>query len=180
MSAKNCTTHHHACDCREEHFKKLIASFEMETAGHAKENVKLKEENKVLTQWVQGLYIFKGVQCVYCGHRYPPGTPDVRDIVLLEHISVCPKHPLSAAMSRIKELELDCVDYREAMSLAKPINALLGEQNRVLKALLAQVECPVCDGSGGVPVRHGSEWEQEQCQWCAEKERLLCGDNNGN
>jgi hypothetical protein len=80
-------THHNACDCREAHFKEL------------------EEENKGLLQWIADLQSGMYINCVYCGHRYPPGTPDVRDDVLYEHIKKCPKHPLSKALNEIEKLK---------------------------------------------------------------------------
>ena len=62
-------------------------------------------EIESLRQWVGDLQDGSYINCVYCGHRYPPGTPESRDKNLYEHIKVCPKHPLSAALKRIEELE---------------------------------------------------------------------------
>jgi len=59
------------------------------------ENKELKKEIESLKKWISDLQSGLYINCVYCGHRYPPGTPDVRDKVLYEHIKECPKHPLS-------------------------------------------------------------------------------------
>lgn len=47
--------------------------------------------------------------------------------------------------------------------------ALLKEQkkNKELVALLKIARCPNCDGSGNIS---HDEWEQEQCQWCYERQ----------
>lgn len=60
---------------------------------------RLTAENRVLT-------------CVYCGHAYPPGSPEHGAEVLTEHIKVCEKHPM-------RELQL------KADRLAKLEGALL-------------------------------------------------------
>ena len=57
-----------------------------------------------VTKWVADLQSGLHINCVYCGHRYPPGTPDVRDKVLFEHIKQCPKHPLAKALEENKML----------------------------------------------------------------------------
>lgn len=66
------------------------------------------EEIQRLRKWVADLQDGMYVNCIYCGHRYPPGTPESRDRALYEHIKTCPKHPLSKALDRIKELEKIC------------------------------------------------------------------------
>ena len=38
------------------------------------------------------------VTCVYCGHEYGPDTPASQHDALDEHIKVCEKHPLTAAL----------------------------------------------------------------------------------
>lgn len=65
-------------------------------------------EIRRLRQWVADLQDGMYVNCIYCGHRYPPGIPESRDKALFEHIKTCPKHPLSKALQRIKELEDKC------------------------------------------------------------------------
>ncbi len=90
---------------------------------------------------------------------------------------------------------LDCVDANLAASEEK-VQKLKAEL-ALAKRLLDMVKCPNCDGSGstlhqvssrqyvsrdmamdaGMPEQEGSlysddEWEQEQCQWCAEKNQL--------
>ena len=66
------------------------------------------EEIERLRQWVADLQDGMYVNCIYCGHRYEPGTPESRDKHLYEHIRTCPKHPLSKALERIRELEQIC------------------------------------------------------------------------
>jgi hypothetical protein len=58
-----------------------------------------------LNRWVADCQSGMYINCVYCGHRYPPGTPDVRDKVLYEHIRRCPKHPLQKALEEIESLK---------------------------------------------------------------------------
>lgn len=47
-----------------------------------------------MTQWKDDLLQGKTVNCVYCGHRYNPGTPEQAQ-VLKDHIEQCPDHPLA-------------------------------------------------------------------------------------
>lgn len=79
-----------------------------DSVKEAEDKIKhLESELTRLQNWVndcqRGMYI----NCVYCGHRYGPDktTPAVMADVLYEHIKICEKHPLSKALSRIKELE---------------------------------------------------------------------------
>jgi hypothetical protein len=60
----------------------------------------IRKKNKWIADMQSGLYI----NCVYCGHRYPPGTPAVRDKALYEHIKKCPQHPLKKAHDLIRSM----------------------------------------------------------------------------
>ncbi len=71
---------------------------------------------KELEQWVSDLQSGLYINCVYCGHRYAPGTPGTMSKVLYEHIKVCPKHPLSKAEAKIKELQRDYEKLFDAKS----------------------------------------------------------------
>jgi len=64
----------------------------------------LQDEVSTLMQWVGDLQTGLYVNCIYCGHRYPPETPDVRDQALYNHIKECQHHPLSKALAQIEEL----------------------------------------------------------------------------
>lgn len=55
-------------------------------------------------QWVSDLQSGMYVNCIYCGHRYPPGTPGDRARILFEHIQQCPAHPLSKAMDILRRI----------------------------------------------------------------------------
>lgn len=55
----------------------------------------LGERIDMLTRWKDDLLEGKTVNCVYCGHRYDPGTPDAQADVLKAHIEQCPDHPLA-------------------------------------------------------------------------------------
>jgi len=65
------------------------------------------EEIQNLRKWVGDLQDGMYVNCIYCGHRYPPGTPESRDKYLYEHICTCPKHPLSKALKEIDRLKAE-------------------------------------------------------------------------
>ncbi len=67
----------------------------------------LEAEKQHLEKWVGDLQSGMYINCVYCGHQYPKGTPGVMQEILYEHIGKCPKHPLRKAEDRIKALEDD-------------------------------------------------------------------------
>lgn len=68
---------------------------------------KLDQEKELIERWVADLQSGMYINCVYCGHQYGPkeSTPISMADVLKEHISRCPKHPLSTANTRIQALE---------------------------------------------------------------------------
>lgn len=49
------------------------------------------------------------IACVYCGHRYPEGTPPSGAQILTDHIKVCEKHPM-------RKLETDNAKLRKALA----------------------------------------------------------------
>lgn len=65
----------------------------------------LRKEIERLERWIDDLQSGMWINCVYCGHRYGPGTKTPMRKALEAHIAACPKHPLSAAKARIAELE---------------------------------------------------------------------------
>ena len=67
----------------------------------------LRGENERLQQWVHDCQAGMYINCVYCGHRYGPDdeVPATMADVLKEHIMVCPKHPLSAAIAERDSLQ---------------------------------------------------------------------------
>lgn len=79
-----------------------------EAEGAAKflcqEVTRLETENKRLEAWIDDLQSGLYINCVYCGHRYPPGSPAIRSKTLYNHIKQCPKHPLSKAEEENKRL----------------------------------------------------------------------------
>ncbi len=66
--------------------------------------VEIVERLNGLGTWVSDLQTGLYINCVYCGHRYEPGTPGTRSEVLYEHIRICPEHPLSKAQRLNAEL----------------------------------------------------------------------------
>lgn len=66
--------------------------------------VRLNQELVRYRRWVADLQSGMYVNCIYCGHRYPPGTPGVQADVLYSHIKECPEHPLSKAHDVIRRL----------------------------------------------------------------------------
>lgn len=76
---------------------------------------KIEQDLERYKGWVEDMQAGFYVNCVYCGHRYghEDDTPVSMADVLKEHISVCPEHPLSHALARIKELEAFVRDIRD-------------------------------------------------------------------
>lgn len=57
----------------------------------------LKGERDEAREWVRRITAeTRTLTCVYCGHAYPPGTPDHGAETLAAHIRVCAKHPMRA------------------------------------------------------------------------------------
>lgn len=46
--------------------------------------------------------------CIYCGHQYPPGTPNSNHVELTNHIAQCEKHPLKIAVDALKYYATGC------------------------------------------------------------------------
>jgi chromosome segregation ATPase len=80
--------------------------------------MELEYDNKRLEKWVGDLQSGMYINCVYCGHQYPKGTPGVMQEILYEHIRKCPKHPLRKSEARVKELETDLNKQREINFMA--------------------------------------------------------------
>lgn len=68
----------------------------------------VKEAREDLEVEIEALTKGRVLTCVYCGHKYPQGTPD-GDEVLTNHIKDCPRHPLRAARKLVKHM-LGCRD----------------------------------------------------------------------
>jgi hypothetical protein len=75
-------------------------------------NEELVAENKRLEGWIDDLQSGMFINCVYCGHRYGPkdNTAVAMRKQLYEHISKCPKHPLSKAQAEIAKLQKRIVE----------------------------------------------------------------------
>ncbi len=86
--------------CAKHQYEGLSECKECKIEELAKQLVKYRE-------WIDDLQSGMYINCVYCGHRYPPGTRGVKQQVLYEHIKVCPEHPLSKAEEKIKQLEIE-------------------------------------------------------------------------
>ena len=71
-----------------------------------KETTPAEAEVARLEAWVDDLQAGMYINCVYCGHRYGPNNevePTMQQ-VLYDHIKVCPKHPLSEALTEVARL----------------------------------------------------------------------------
>lgn len=109
-----------------------------------------------LNQWVADCQSGMYINCVYCGHRYPPGTPDVRDKVLYEHIKQCKKHPLAKALARIEEIQKDNV---RRLMLCEDTLDYLGHKDHCT-SLLFKDSCCSC-GSDELKARINKEFRDE-------------------
>lgn len=74
----------------------------------------LKSERDEAREWVRKLAAETRVlTCVYCGHSYPPGTPEHGAETLTAHIKACAKHPM-----RVLEVVIAAADdWRETLNL---------------------------------------------------------------
>jgi len=61
--------------------------------------------------------------CVYCGHKYPNGTPAAKHELLTSHIKICEKHPLREAEKTIFKLRSALVGMVGADSVEE-LNAM--------------------------------------------------------
>jgi len=86
---------------KEEYMEKSIEEYEAERADDRVRIRELEAENKRLSD------LLWGARCVFCGEVIgkEKKNQDIADEVLRQHIKSCPKHPLTIARARIKELE---------------------------------------------------------------------------
>jgi len=79
--------------------------------------------------WVDDLQAGMYVNCVYCGHRYGPGSKPLaatQQQVLHEHIAQCPEHPLSDALERINSMAWDVRPNAEEAGMPKVWTCVIG------------------------------------------------------
>lgn len=62
--------------------------------------------------------------CVYCGHKYPNGTPSHGAQILTDHIKVCEKHPMSELQRENADLK---IALRESVKLQAHYAGLLNQ-----------------------------------------------------
>jgi DNA-directed RNA polymerase subunit RPC12/RpoP len=131
----------------------------------------LLEENKKLESWIDELQSGMWINCVYCGHRYGPNAgPNTKDFnltmrkALEQHISECPKHPLSAAKQQIADheqriKELEAANYQMAMDRAaaeRKVIILNAENERLHKIVdEALADGYACGRIYGLPIFEG-------------------------
>lgn len=96
-----------------------------------------------LNKWVSDLQSHLYINCVYCGHRYAPGTGPAMQQVLYDHIKVCPKHPLAAALKEIERLKEELKNYDEAtardVKYVESIRNIMDERGRDIETLQAKI-----------------------------------------
>ena len=92
----------YACENRKRDTPPALREAELE-----RQLAQAREENARLGKWVADLQSGMYVNCVYCGHRYGPGstTPVSMADALKTHIENCPKHPMSALKSDNQRLQ---------------------------------------------------------------------------
>lgn len=84
----------------------------------------LVRERDEAREWVRRITAQERLlTCVYCGHAYPPGSPEHGAEVLTEHIKTCEKHPMRALEAELALLLDDPVVAARAFKLK--INATL-------------------------------------------------------
>jgi hypothetical protein len=76
--------------------------------------------------------------CVYCGHKYPKGTPAAKHKLLTAHIARCKAHPMRAVIiqrdkllealemidAAFDDLKLDVADYHDDRERAKGLKEI--------------------------------------------------------
>jgi len=97
--------------------------------------------NEQLEQWIDDLQSGMYINCVYCGHRYGPNSgPSTKKFnitmrkALEEHISSCPKHPLSAAKDEITVLKESVESWKREYRLINAAQIAAEERVRELEA----------------------------------------------
>ena len=97
--------------------------------------------NEQLEQWIDDLQSGMYINCVYCGHRYGPNSgPSTKKFnitmrkALEEHISSCPKHPLSAAKDEITVLKESVEFWKREYRLINAAQIAAEERVKELEA----------------------------------------------
>jgi len=97
--------------------------------------------NEQLEQWIDDLQSGMYINCVYCGHRYGPNSgPSTKKFnitmrkALEEHISSCPKHPLSAAKDEITVLKESVESWKREYRLINAAQIAAEERVKELEA----------------------------------------------
>ena len=97
--------------------------------------------NEQLEQWIDDLQSGMYINCVYCGHRYGPNSgPSTKKFnitmrkALEEHISSCPKHPLSAAKAEITVLKESVESWKREYRLINAAQIAAEERVKELEA----------------------------------------------
>ncbi len=98
-----------------------VIELQGEPAVLAAQVMQLTEEREEAREWVRKLTSTERVlTCVYCGHAYPPGTPEHGAEVLTAHVAVCEKHPMQAMRDKLDGFR---VLLRQASHMADGVGA---------------------------------------------------------
>lgn len=105
----------------------------------------LMAERDALKGWVDDLQSGMFINCVYCGHRYGPQdeVSATRQQMLYDHIKICPKHPLSTALTKIAALKqqllganIELAELRRANEIRTKSQQQLMEENERLRRVV--------------------------------------------
>ena len=142
----------------------------------------------------------RAVICIYCNIAILYSDDESKDKIytlMKEHDKICQCNPLVAEIDRLTAE----IERLKEQLLTPCVTCNAFNENDMLKGLLGMAVCPNCDGSGSIPHQVSSEtrvsrdmaidagmpelegsiytpdaWEEEQCQWCDERNEALKGE----
>jgi hypothetical protein len=122
-------------------------AYDQQRADSITQIAKLTEERDEAREWVRKLTSKEcTLTCVYCGHAYPPGTPEHGSPVLTAHIEQCERHPmarlraqLAAAEQQAKEPTLHEVLSANIIAAATAVRLACGLEDKSLEPSAEQL-----------------------------------------
>ena len=101
----------------------------------------LEKERDEARDWVRRITAeSRALTCVYCGHAYPPGSPEHGAEVLTEHIKTCEKHPMRAMGERVARAERVAKAARDVLHWSFARTGMQRHSVETLGAALAEFE----------------------------------------